>query len=159
MAIKLIVGGSTLNIINTYASRPGRGVEEEPLGGFDFGDRNKGVISLMEFARVFGLMVANSSFPKEEHLITFRSSVAKTQIDSLLFRKGDKGLYKDCKVNLSENLSTQHKLFVMGLEIKKERKKRVVDDRPRIKWGSFTMASVPEIEDRGEVDGYGGLGE
>nr|XP_016461268.1 PREDICTED: uncharacterized protein LOC107784624 [Nicotiana tabacum] len=38
-------------------------------GGFDFGDRNEGGNSLLDFGRAFDLVIANSSFPKrEEHL-------------------------------------------------------------------------------------------
>ncbi|XP_060177875.1 uncharacterized protein LOC132607814 [Lycium barbarum] len=112
-------------------------------GGFGFGDRNGGGVSLLDFAKAFRLVITNSSFlKKEEHLVTFCSSVAVTQIDFLLLRKDDKGLCKDCKVISSENLSTQHKLLVMDLEIKRVKKVRVVDDRPRIRWGSLTLSSA-----------------
>ncbi|KAM3338970.1 hypothetical protein P3S68_031056 [Capsicum galapagoense] len=68
-------------------------------GGFGFGERNDEGATLLEFARAFGLVVVNSGFPKkDEHLITFRSAVARTQIDFLLLRKGDRALCKDCKV-------------------------------------------------------------
>uniref|UniRef100_A0A1S4A919 Craniofacial development protein 2-like n=2 Tax=Nicotiana TaxID=4085 RepID=A0A1S4A919_TOBAC len=61
-------------------------------GGFGFGDRNRGETSLLDFARAFDLVIANSSFPKKrEYFVTFRSSVAKTQIDYLLCRKSDRG--------------------------------------------------------------------
>ncbi|XP_059294748.1 uncharacterized protein LOC132047769 [Lycium ferocissimum] len=173
MAIKLVVGGSTLNIISAYAPQAGLDEEEnrhfwedldevvrgippteklfiggyfnghigsstggynDEHGGFGFGDRNRGGILLLEFVKAFGLVVANSSFPKrKQHLITFHSSTAVTQINFLLLRKDDKGHCKDCKFILSENLTTQHKLLVMGLEIKREKKKRGVDDRPRIR--------------------------
>lgn len=47
-------------------------------GGFGFEDRNKGV-SLLDFVRAFGSDISNLSFPnKEEHLVTFHSTVAKT---------------------------------------------------------------------------------
>ncbi|KAF3634505.1 putative early nodulin-93-like [Capsicum annuum] len=66
--------------------------------GFGFGVRNDEGAALLEFVRAFGLMVVNSSFSKkEEHLVTFRSRVAKTQIDFLLLRKEDRALCKDCK--------------------------------------------------------------
>ncbi|XP_019265291.1 PREDICTED: craniofacial development protein 2-like [Nicotiana attenuata] len=52
-------------------------------GGFSFGDRNEAGTLPLDFARAFDLVVVNSSFPKrEEHLITFRSTMARTQIDS-----------------------------------------------------------------------------
>ncbi|XP_059292259.1 uncharacterized protein LOC132045710 [Lycium ferocissimum] len=178
MAIKLVVGGFTLNIISAYALHAGLGVEDkvrfwedldelvrgipdtEKLfiggdfdghigsnlgrydnvhGGFGFGNRNKAGVSLLDFASAFGLVIANSSFLKEEYLVTFRNAVARTRIDYLLLRKDDKGVCKDCEVISSESFTTQHKLLVMDLETK--RKKRVAD-RPRIKWGNLTMASA-----------------
>ncbi|WMV28996.1 hypothetical protein MTR67_022381 [Solanum verrucosum] len=59
-------------------------------GGFGFGLRNGGV-SLLDFAKVYELVITNSCFPiKEDHLVTFGSAVARTQIDYLLHRKGDR---------------------------------------------------------------------
>ncbi|XP_016576623.2 uncharacterized protein LOC107874317 [Capsicum annuum] len=66
--------------------------------GFGFRDRNVEGAALLDFARAFGLVVVNSSFSKkEEHLVTFRSRLARTQIDFLLLRKRDSALCKDCK--------------------------------------------------------------
>ncbi|KAF3631922.1 ATP-dependent RNA helicase A-like protein [Capsicum annuum] len=118
-------------------------------GGFSFGERNKEGATLLDFARAFGLVVVNSSFPKkDEHLITFRSAIARTEIDFLLLRKGDRALCKDCKVIPSENLSTQHRLLVMDLGIKKNRKRRSKECRPRIKWGGLTPVNAWEIGER-----------
>ncbi|XP_019244283.1 PREDICTED: uncharacterized protein LOC109224152 [Nicotiana attenuata] len=98
---------------------------DEVHGGFGFGVRNEGGTSLLEFAKAFDLVLANTGFQKrEDHLVTFRSRVAKTQIDYLLLRRGDKGLCTDCKVIPSECLSMQHRLLVMDLEVKGVRKKR-----------------------------------
>ncbi|XP_070039465.1 uncharacterized protein [Nicotiana tomentosiformis] len=73
-------------------------------GGFDFGERNGGGTSLLDFAKAFGLVIANSSFPKREgHLVTFQNAVAKTQIDYLLLRRCDRGLCKDCKGSLTKD--------------------------------------------------------
>ncbi|XP_070043167.1 uncharacterized protein [Nicotiana tomentosiformis] len=123
MSIKLVVGGFTVNMISVYAPHVGLDQEvkkqfwedldeivhsiphtkklfigrdfnshigasargyDDVYDGYGFGDRNEG---------------ANSSFPKrEEHLVTFRNSMGKTQIDYLLCRKYDKGLCTDCKV-------------------------------------------------------------
>ncbi|XP_047264279.1 uncharacterized protein LOC124896666 [Capsicum annuum] len=103
---------------------------------------------LLDFARAFGLVVVNSSFPKKkDHLTTFRSAIAKTQIDFLLLRKEDGALYRDCKVISSEHLSTQHRLLVMDLIIKKGKKKRAEEDRPKIRWGGLTPGSALEIEE------------
>ncbi|XP_019246491.1 PREDICTED: craniofacial development protein 2-like [Nicotiana attenuata] len=118
MAVKLLVGGLTLNVISAYAPHIGLGEEvkrqfwedldevvrhipciemvfiegdfnghiganaggyDDVHGGFGFGDRNEAGTLLLDFARAFYLVVVNSSFPKrEEHLVTFRSTVART---------------------------------------------------------------------------------
>ena len=102
-----------------------------------------------------------SFLKKEDHLITFCSSVAKTQIHFLLLRKGDRVLCKDYKVIPRENYLTQHRLLVMDLVINKGKKKRSVEARPRIKWGSLTLANVLEIEEklksRGAWESRGGV--
>lgn len=49
--------------------------------------------------------------------------MAKTRTNYLLLRKSARGLCKDCKVIPSENLTIQHKLLVMDLEIQRKRKK------------------------------------
>lgn len=98
----------------------------------------------MGFSKAFDLVIANSSFPKkEDHLVTFCSTVAKTQIDYFLFRKCDKIIYKDCKVYPSEYFITQDKLLVMDLEIK--RKKRALYDLSRIRWDGLTVVKAPEM--------------
>ncbi|XP_016540801.2 craniofacial development protein 2-like [Capsicum annuum] len=116
----LLLGGD----FNGHIESLQRGFEDVH-GGFGFGERNDGGAALLDFSRAFGLWIANSSFSrKEEHLITFRISVAKTQIDFLLLRKGDGVLCKDYKFIPSENLLTQHRLLVMDLVINKGKKKK-----------------------------------
>ncbi|XP_070055871.1 uncharacterized protein [Nicotiana tomentosiformis] len=152
MAIKLVVGLITLNVISTYA--PQVGLDEEVKsgygevhGGFGCWVKNGGGTSLLDFARAFELVIVNSIFPKkEEHLITFRSMVAKTQIDYLLLRRCDKGMCEDCKVIPSENLATQLRLLVMDIGILIKRKKRFVRGQPRIRWGALTKDTTLELE-------------
>ncbi|XP_009773255.1 uncharacterized protein [Nicotiana sylvestris] len=119
-AEKLFIGGDFNGHIESTAGGYG-----EVHEGFGFGERNGGGTSLLDFAKAFGLVIANSSFPKkEEHLVTFQNAVAKTQIDYLLLRREDRGLCKDFKVILSEILATQHKLLVMDVGIMLRRRKR-----------------------------------
>ncbi|XP_055824233.1 uncharacterized protein LOC129892673 [Solanum dulcamara] len=141
---KLFIGGDFNGHIGSVSTG-----YDEVHGGFGFGCRNGGGASLLDFAKAFGLMLANSSFPKkDEHLVTFRSSRAATQIDFWLLRKDDKSLCKDCKVIPSENLTTQYKLLVIDLEIRRKKKKRVVDDRPRIRWGRLSPSSALEMGEK-----------
>ncbi|XP_016515439.1 uncharacterized protein LOC107832146 [Nicotiana tabacum] len=122
---------------------------DEVHGGFGFGARNEGGTSLLEFAKAFDLVLANMGFQKrEDHLVTFRSRVAKAQIDYLLLRRGDKGLCTDCKVIPSECLSMQHRLLVMDLEVKGVGKKRAVYGQPKIKWGTLTKGKAQELREK-----------
>nr|XP_009760622.1 PREDICTED: craniofacial development protein 2-like [Nicotiana sylvestris] len=92
---KLFIGGD----FNGHIGSAVGGYSEEH-GGFGFGERNGGDTSLLDFAKAFEMVIANSSFSKrEEHLVTFQSSVvAKTQIDYFLLRREDRRLCQDCKV-------------------------------------------------------------
>ncbi|KAF3642009.1 hypothetical protein FXO37_22703 [Capsicum annuum] len=57
-------------------------------------------------------------------------------------RKEDRVLCKDCKVIPSENLSTQHRLLVMDLGIKRDKKRGREEGRPRIKRGGLTPTTA-----------------
>ncbi|XP_070022423.1 uncharacterized protein [Nicotiana sylvestris] len=90
---RLFIGGDFNGHIGSSA-----GGYTEVHGGFGFGERNGGGTSQLDFAKAFDLVIANSSFLKrEEHLVTYQSSVAKTQIDYLLLRRYDRRLCEDCK--------------------------------------------------------------
>ncbi|XP_070045911.1 uncharacterized protein [Nicotiana tomentosiformis] len=135
---KLSIGGN----FNSHIGATSGGYDDVH-GGFGFGDRNGGGTSLLDFARAFDLVIANSSFPKKR--VTNRSSVAETQINYLLCRKSDRGICMDCKVILSENLATLHRLLVMDLEIMRKRRKRAMYSQHRIKWGALTEAKAYEL--------------
>uniref|UniRef100_A0A1S3ZSB0 Craniofacial development protein 2-like n=1 Tax=Nicotiana tabacum TaxID=4097 RepID=A0A1S3ZSB0_TOBAC len=95
----------------------------EVHSGFGFGEQNGGGTSLLNFAKAFDLVIANSSFPKrEEHLVTYQSSVARTQLDYLLIRRCDRRLCEDCKVIPGDTLATQHRFLVMDISIMIRRK-------------------------------------
>ncbi|XP_009766512.1 uncharacterized protein [Nicotiana sylvestris] len=121
MIIKLVVGEYTLNVVIPNVPHVGldkevkrrfmEGLDEivcqvfnshiestaggygKVHGGFGFGERYGGGASLLDLAKAFGLVIANSSFPKrEEHLLTFQNAVVKTQIDYLLLKRCDRGV-------------------------------------------------------------------
>ncbi|XP_075107130.1 uncharacterized protein LOC107784533 [Nicotiana tabacum] len=149
MTIMQVVGVLTLSMVSVYATASGLGKG---------GQENEGCTSLLYFARAFDLEIANSYFHKRvDHLFTFRSLVAKTQIDYLLCRKRDRGLCTDCKVILSECLSAQHRLLVMDLEIKREKKKRAVFGQPMIKWGALTEDKAQALGRSCWILGLGGV--
>ncbi|XP_019249250.1 PREDICTED: uncharacterized protein LOC109228576 [Nicotiana attenuata] len=143
-AEKLLIGGDFNGHIGSIA-----GGYDEVHGGFGFGERNGGGTSLLDFAKAFGLVIANSSFPKrEEHLVTFQNAVAQTQIDYLLLRRCDRGLCKDCKVIPGEILMTRHRLLVMDVGIMVKKRKMCARGRPRIRWGALTKDKAQELEGR-----------
>nr|XP_018623350.1 uncharacterized mitochondrial protein AtMg00810-like [Nicotiana tomentosiformis] len=86
-----------------------------------------------------------------------QSTVARTQIDYLLLRRCNRGLCTDCKVIPSENLSTQHRLLVMNLEIGRKRKKRIEFGLPKIKWGALTKNTTRVLVEK--LEAMGGMEE
>ena len=83
----------------------------------------------------YDMIIANTFFKKrEEHLVTFKSGTAKTQIDYFLTRKGDRKECKDCKVIPGESLTTQHRLLVLDVHLKGIKMRTKVLNNPRIKW-------------------------
>ena len=90
---------------------------------------------MLDFAVAFDLLVANSFFrKKEDHLVTYKSSSCKTQIDYFLTRKESRRSCKDCKVIPSEFLRTQHRLLVLDVVCKYPRRTKMRVREPRIKW-------------------------
>ncbi|XP_071699543.1 uncharacterized protein [Rutidosis leptorrhynchoides] len=70
-------------------------------GGFGVGPRNEEGRSILEFVIAHELVIANSFFKKRNaQLATFHSGGRSTQIDFLLFRKGELRTCRDCKKNL-----------------------------------------------------------
>ena len=100
-------------------------------GGFGYGVSNDGGVALLDFVVASDLTIVNSLFKKKvDHLVTFRSGNAETQIDFFLTRVGTRGLCKDCKVIPSEQMGTQHRFLVMDVLIKRVKvKKRLVESR------------------------------
>nr|XP_009757627.1 PREDICTED: uncharacterized protein LOC104210427 [Nicotiana sylvestris]XP_016483226.1 PREDICTED: uncharacterized protein LOC107803947 [Nicotiana tabacum] len=145
MVIKLVAGGSTLNVISAYV--PQAGLDEEDKRRFwealDEVVRGIPPTEKLFIGGDFNGHIGRLVMAMEEHLITFRSMVAKTQI-----RRCDKGFCEDCKVIPSENLATQHRLLVMNVGILIKRKRRFVRGQPRIRWGVLTKENVQEIEGR-----------
>ncbi|XP_009757832.1 uncharacterized protein [Nicotiana sylvestris] len=83
LAERLFIGGDFNGHIGSSV-----GGYSEVHGSFGFGEQNRGGVSLLDFAKAFELVIAYSSFPKrEENLVTFQSTVVKTQIDYLLLRR------------------------------------------------------------------------
>ncbi|XP_071729258.1 uncharacterized protein [Rutidosis leptorrhynchoides] len=95
-------------------------------GGFGYGVRNEEGLSILDFAIAHDLAVANSFFKKTgAQLATFHSGGHSTQIDYLLLRKGDLRTCGDCKVLTDLTCSSQHRLLVMDLALRRRATRRV----------------------------------
>ncbi|XP_070034445.1 uncharacterized protein [Nicotiana tomentosiformis] len=125
---KLVIRGD----FNGHIGVSARGYDEVH-GSFGFGIRNEGGTSLLDLVKAFDLVLANSCFHKrEEHLVTFRSKLARTQIDYLLLRRSDRGLCTDCKFIPSDG-----KLYKLAKS--RERKARDMDEVWYIKDGDVKV--------------------
>uniref|UniRef100_A0A0R0H209 Endonuclease/exonuclease/phosphatase domain-containing protein n=1 Tax=Glycine max TaxID=3847 RepID=A0A0R0H209_SOYBN len=152
IALKLIVGQDTFNVISGYAPQVGlaehfkvkfwedlEGVLQDiPQGEKVFlgGDLNGHVDSVARgFEGVhggFGLGETNGegksilefSEALDEHLITYKSGGTCSQIDFFLMRKSDRKYCLNCKVIPGESLTTQHRVLVMDVRIRDRAKKR-----------------------------------
>jgi len=116
---------------------------------FDFGERNTGGISVLDFVVAFDLLVVNSLFmKKEDHLVTFKSGSCRTQIDYFLTRTDSRRSCKDCKVIPSEYLGTQHRLLVLDAEFKCSNKKKMRVGDPRVKLWTLAKENAELIAER-----------
>ena len=127
---KIIMGGD----FNGHVGKDNKSYERVH-GGFGFGDRNLMGDSILDFAVAFDLIIANTYFEKrDEHLITYKSGMHKSQIDYFLIRKADRVFCKDCKVIPGESLAPQHRILVMDLSIRRGERKSARHNLTKIKW-------------------------
>ncbi|XP_071719021.1 uncharacterized protein [Rutidosis leptorrhynchoides] len=102
-------------------------------GGFWYGVRNEEGLSILDFSIAHDLAVVNSFFKKTgAQLATFHSGGHSTQIDYLLLRKGDLRTCGDCKVLTDWTCSSQHRLLVMDLALRRHATRRVRPAQPKI---------------------------
>ena len=116
-------------------------------GGYGFGERNSGGVSILDFVVVYDLLMVNSYFKKEGHLMTFKSGSIKTQINYLLIRANNKRLCKDCKVIPSEYLGTHHRLLVLDVEFKCSNWKKRSFGYTRVKWWNLTKENATKLSE------------
>ena len=108
--------------------------DEESIGRFGWGTRNREGRELVEMLRRNGLTVAGTFFQKKEsHKITYRSGRHKTKLDLLAVRQQQLRRVKDCKALPGEYVTTQHKPVVFEVRMKKLKEKRTMGPK-NIKW-------------------------
>ena len=104
--------------------------DEESIGRFGRGTRNREGQELVEMLRRNGLAVAGTFFQKKEsHTITYRSGRHKTELDLLVVRQQQLRIVKDCKALPGEYVTTQHKPVVFEVRMKKWKEKRTMGSK------------------------------
>ena len=96
--------------------------DEESIGRFGWGTRNREGRELVDMMRRNGLAVAGTFFlKKESHKITYRSGRHNTELDLLLVRQQQLRKVNDCKALVGESVVTkQHnKPVVFEVRMKK----------------------------------------
>ena len=82
----LLIGGD----FNGHGGSRGEGYETVH-GGLGYGERNSGGVPILDFAVAYDISIVNSYFSKrDEHLITFKSRSARTQIDYFHIRANNR---------------------------------------------------------------------
>ena len=108
--------------------------DEESIGRFGWGTRNREGRELVEMLRRNGWAVAGTFFQKKEsHEITYTSGRHETELDLLVVRQQQLRRVKDCKALAGEYVTTQHKPAVFEVRMKKWNEKRTLGTK-HIKW-------------------------
>ncbi|XP_070032254.1 uncharacterized protein [Nicotiana tomentosiformis] len=156
MSIKIIVRGFSVNVISAYA--PQVGLDQEVKKQF-WEDLDEVVRSIPHTEKLFigrdlnGHIGASARGNNDVHRgFGFgdrnQGGSALLEFSRAFDLECDKGMCTDCKVIPSENLTTQHRLLVMDLEIKRSRRKGAVCRQPKIKWGNLTKDKAQELGEK-----------
>nr|KYP34423.1 Retrovirus-related Pol polyprotein LINE-1 [Cajanus cajan] len=130
MGEKIFLGGD----LNGHVGGDSRGYEGFH-GGHGLGVANREGKTILDFSLAFDLTIVNTCFKNgEEHLITYKSGMVCSQIDFFLVRKSDRKFCMDCKVIPGESLTTQHRVLVMDVRVKRRMERKGQDKVPRIRW-------------------------
>ena len=122
--------------------------DEEIMGRYGAGTRNKEGSMVMDFEKRMDLAIVNTYFKKkEEHRgtqrMTYKSGGKSTQVDYVMCRRRNLKEMCDCKVILNECVAKQHRMVVckMALMVKKKKAEKV---KPKIRWWKLKETSSQE---------------
>ena len=95
--------------LNGHVGEGNKG-DEEIMGSYSAGTRNKEESMVVKFSKRMDLVVLNTYFKKKnEHRVTYESGGKNTKVDYMMCRMRD--LKKMCKVMVNECGAKQHRIF------------------------------------------------
>ena len=118
--------------------------DEEIMGRYGAGTRNKERSMVVDFWKRMDLAIVNTYFKKkDEHRVTYKSGGKSTQVDYVMCRRGNQKEMCDFKVILNKCVAKQHRMVVckMALKVKKKKAKKV---KPKIRWWKLKETSCQE---------------
>ncbi len=125
--------------------------DEESIGRYGWGTRNREGQDLVEMVMRNGMVVAGSFFQKRDSLkVTYRNGNHKTELDLLVVRRQQLCRIKYCKAIAWEYVTTQHKPVVFIVRMQKTRKIRM-QGRKTIKWWKCTEGMIDEYKERVKI--------
>ena len=118
--------------------------DEEIMGRYCAGTRNKEGSMVVDFGKRMDLAIVNTYFKKkDEHRVTYKSGGKSTQIDYVMCRRRNLKEMYDCKVMLNECVAKQHHMVVckMALMVKKKKAEKL---KPKIRWWKLKEKTCEE---------------
>ena len=98
--------------------------DEEIMGRYDSGTRNKEGSMAVDFGKRMDLANVNTFFKiKDEHRVTYKSGGKNTQVDYVMCRRRNLKEMCDCKVILNECVAKQHHMVVCKMALMVKNKK------------------------------------
>ena len=102
--------------------------DEEIMGKYGAGTRNKEGSMVVDFGKRMDLVIVNTYFKKkDEHRVTYKSGGKSTQVDYVMCRRRNLKKMCDCKVILNEYIAKQHRMVAckMVLMVKKKNLRQI----------------------------------
>ena len=98
--------------------------DEEIMGRYGAGTRNKEGSMVVDFGKRMGLAIVNTYFKKKhEHRVTYKSGGKSTQVDYVMCRRRNLKEMCDCKVILNKCVAKQHRMVVCKMAPMAKKKK------------------------------------
>ena len=104
---------------------------EEIMGRYGAGTRNKEGSMVVDFGKRMNLAIVNTYFKKDKYRVTYKSGGKSTQVDNVMCRRRNLKEMYDCKIIINECVAKQHRMVgcKMALMVKKKKAEKV---KPKI---------------------------